>query len=495
MTGFSVHLGWCRAEFTIPDPHEDHSGVIQMPMPAGEFVRWDDLASARRVHTEGLAFVEHEEARWVSLEFETGRVVADDSKQMRKENAELLRQQPDRVWQFFAQLAGLEPVVKKSQLLAGLPSDGPFSVRMSGIDKTATDEDITGYFQEVNITVKKVEQFDIPRHTARIDFEDVEALEQALQLSGRNLLRRKVKVELWVDTAADVSVTAPGARPLKPYDGPLPEAPPFKVIIRSLDKSVTRDDLGYFFWDRECQVKDIEYPLRNERHAGIVEFDDQESLKRALGLNKAIYKGREVTVDMPTAKDERGGGGGGGGGGGSRGGGGGGGGGKGRKGGGKGGGGGGGGGGFDRGYDRDAGGFGGGRPCLQAALSVRPSRGCLARSCSEANITGLLRQLESQLSVLSMRLFHPCVCASLSLSARRQAGTGTGSRRAVRSLAASGPASNLSLVPSPCRASRGTARMRRSSRSLAASDVINPSPLPPLRDTWHESGGWHFDRT
>merc|ERR1719401_2322337 len=135
------------------------------------------------------------------------------------------------------------------------------------------------------------------------------------------LCRRKVKVELWDNTLnADPAANAPGARPLKPYEGPLPEAPPFKVVIRSLDKSVTRDDLGYFFWDRECAVKDVEYPWRNERHAGVVEFEDVESLRRAMGLNKAVYKGREVAIDLPSAKDDRpsGGGGGGGGGGGAK---------------------------------------------------------------------------------------------------------------------------------------------------------------------------------
>ena len=76
--------------------------------------------------------------------------------------------------------------------------DGPFSVRMSGIDKTATDEaptlgcdallvaeDIEKYFEERrglgsyvrpgprgDVKVKSVEQFDVPRHTARIDFND-----------------------------------------------------------------------------------------------------------------------------------------------------------------------------------------------------------------------------------------------------------------------------------------------------------------------------------
>lgn len=294
--------------------YEDASGVIHLPSPAGEFVRWDEKASAPRVHLEGVRFLEHDEATWVKLDFATGKLTADDGRQLRKENAELFRQQPEKLWQYFAELVGLDSLQRASQLPSNFPENGPFSVRMSGIDKTATDEDITLYFEENSVTVKSVEQFDVPRHTARIDFEDKASLEQALQLSGRNLLRRKVKVELWADTETAVGVVAPGApgaRPLKPYEGPLPEEGPWKVHIRGLDKSVTRDDLGYFFWDRECQVKDVDYPMRNERHAGVVEFKDVESLRAALGLNRAVFKGREVSIELPSGKEERGGAGGG----------------------------------------------------------------------------------------------------------------------------------------------------------------------------------------
>jgi len=181
---------------------------------------------------------------------------------------------------------------------------------MSSIDKTATDEDISTYFEDNSITVKGVEQFDVPRHTARIDFHDKASLEQALQLSGRPLLRRKVKVELWGEGdggggAVGVTTSMAGARPLKPFEGALPEEGPFKIIIRGLDKSVTRDDLGYFFWDRECQVKDVDFPVKNERHAGIVEFKDVDSLRSAMGLNRAVFKGREVSIDLCTGKEGR----------------------------------------------------------------------------------------------------------------------------------------------------------------------------------------------
>eukprot|EP00928_Gymnodinium_smaydae_P071012 TRINITY_DN5470_c0_g1_i2.p1 TRINITY_DN5470_c0_g1~~TRINITY_DN5470_c0_g1_i2.p1 ORF type:complete len:732 (+),score=183.10 TRINITY_DN5470_c0_g1_i2:73-2268(+) len=346
--------------------YEDAAGIIQIPTPKCEYVRWDEgapgsdtRASARRAHTDGVRFWEHDEARWVTLEFATGKINATDPKPLRKENADLFKQPAPKLWQFLGDLAGLDPVQRTSVLPTDFPEDGPFSVRMSSIDKTATDADVRNFFEEDGIKVKKVEQFDVPRHTARIDFEDRANLELGLQLNGRTLLRRKVKVELWADLDGNgTSVAAtPGARALTPYTGPLPDEPPFKIVIRGLDKSVTRDDVGYFFWDRECQVKDVEYPLKNERHSAEVEFTCKESMGSALGLNRAIFKGREVTIEIPSKEDRsgagrdggsRGGrdGGGGGGGGRSKGGGGG----KGSRGGGYGGGGGG-GGGFDR-FDR-----------------------------------------------------------------------------------------------------------------------------------------------
>lgn len=283
--------------------YEDASGVIKLPQPEGDFVKWDDLASARRVHLDGTFFMEHDEARWVIMEYETGKLMADDTRQLRKENGDLLRSQPEKLWKWLAERTGLAMVQRSSGLPEEFPEDGPFSVRMSGIDKTATDEDIEKYFEEGDVKVKSVEQFDVPRHTARIDFHDKASLEVAIQLSGHNLLRRKVKVELWTDNDMGTS-TVMGAKPLKPYVGPLPDEPPFKVIVKGLDKSVNQRDLGYFFWDRDCECKEVVYPLKNERHAGTVEFNDKESLRKALGLNSAVFKGREVTISMFNAKED-----------------------------------------------------------------------------------------------------------------------------------------------------------------------------------------------
>jgi len=297
--------------------YEDASGVIDLSKAISQanvdFVRWDHFHGeevsrlAERVHLEGVAFIEHDEARWVNLEFQTGKLSADDGRVLRRESAELFKLRPERLWAFFADLLGVEPPERTSLLPADFNEDGPFAVRVSGIDKTAQDDDIADFFTEVQVNVTAVRQFDVPKHTARVDCADKESLERALGMSGRALLRRKVKVELWIEAGrtGEAVVAAPGARPLKEYDGPLPEDGPYVIRCRGLDRSVTKDDLGYFFWDRDCQVSDVHFPLKGERHAGIIELKDLESLRRAMSLNSAIFKGREVTIELSGKADIR----------------------------------------------------------------------------------------------------------------------------------------------------------------------------------------------
>mmetsp|Transcript_19019 Transcript_19019/g.44370 ORF Transcript_19019/g.44370 Transcript_19019/m.44370 type:complete len:698 (+) Transcript_19019:86-2179(+) len=286
--------------------HETSSGVIKLPMPESEHIRWDEQADAKRVlHLQGSLFVEHDEANWLTIDFDTGRLADDrENRQVRKEVSDLLKQRPEKVWDWFSKLLGVEPPVRQATLTCTVNPDGPFAVRMSGIDKTATDEDVMQFFEEAEIKCKGVEQHEIPKHTARVDFFDADSLEKAMQLSGRTLKRRKVKVELW-DKEEEAPVDVPGIRALKEYDGPLPDEAPFLCRCRGLDKKITKDDLGYFFWDRDCQVQDVSYPLKSERHAGIVEFVDQDSLKRALGLKGAVFHGREMSIDLASKNDDR----------------------------------------------------------------------------------------------------------------------------------------------------------------------------------------------
>jgi len=112
-------------------------------------------------------------------------------------------------------------------------------------------------------------------------------------------------IELWADSPDGVAPGGLGARPLKEFDGELPDEGPFQCRCRGLDREVKRDDLGYFFWDRNCDVLEVLYPLNGEKHVGIVEFSDKEALRRALSLNNAVSKGREMTVELVSKKDRR----------------------------------------------------------------------------------------------------------------------------------------------------------------------------------------------
>jgi len=285
-------------EATLHYQDEAHYNVIRLPRPEVDCVRWDDDRSAHQVHTEGLRFLGHDEARWLDIEFQTGRLYSEDNRQLRKENSDLMKQRPQRVWAHWARLLGVEAPERASLLPADFPPEGPFAVRMSGIDKMASDEHIAEFFEASAIKTKLVKQFDVPKHTARIEFHDINSLEEALCLSGRNLQRRKVKVELWADADCEGVEAVPGQRPLQQFDGKLPEEGPWQCRCRGLDRSVTRDDLGYFFWDRNCQVHDVQHPMKGERHAGLVEFVDADSLRRALSLNMAIFRGREMAIDL-----------------------------------------------------------------------------------------------------------------------------------------------------------------------------------------------------
>jgi len=230
--------------------YEDPHGVIQLPTPSRDFVRWDqtgDADLAARVHLDGVTFAEHDEARWLNLDFETGRLWSDDNRAIRRENVEMFKAVPIKIWKFFSNLLGVPVPEFAAKLPSDFPSDGPLAVRVSGIDKTATNEDIVEFFEsggEIKTTL--IKQFEVPKHTARVEFSDVKMLELALSLNGRTLLRRKVKVELWSEVA-EAEDGMPGQRPLKEYDGPLPTEGPFKCFCRGLDRTVNRDEIGFFF--------------------------------------------------------------------------------------------------------------------------------------------------------------------------------------------------------------------------------------------------------
>lgn len=113
------------------------------------------------------------------------------------------------------------------------------SVRVSNIDKMATDDDLLVHFSGPApgpSGVRSVEKFVNPKHTARLDLEDEASLQRAMGLDGSMLHRRPLKVEPWDDRIFEnmsalerkfASASKPVGRPklmIKPRTKPVPQA-------------------------------------------------------------------------------------------------------------------------------------------------------------------------------------------------------------------------------------------------------------------------------
>ncbi|CAD7953843.1 unnamed protein product [Amoebophrya sp. A25] len=294
-------------------------------------VRYDDLFDKRKmVHTQGHYYKSFDDSCWLDLDWETGRL--SSRKQGERGNINrnleiLFKQQPKKLWSdLFGQLLGKSEADCANVLGKDLPTQPPFSAHMIGIDKAASTEDIIEFFKDgaPHCQVLEVIQMAEPRHSARVNFVDQPSLRAGLRKHNEYLKRRKVKLELWEDgtycvpakggAAATTTETEGGdgdaPKPANKrdgpseYTGPLPEEGPFKCICRNLDRNVTDNDLGYFFWDRDCEPKYLAMEVAG-KHSGVVEFDSREHLKSALRWNGVLFKGREISILLWTPEDEK----------------------------------------------------------------------------------------------------------------------------------------------------------------------------------------------
>jgi len=273
-------------------------------------VRYDDTDEEikRGLHTEGYPYQAFDEAGWLDLCVETGKLTAPDERNIRKENADVLKTMPDLLWRgMFAPLLGKTEEDLLDWLGKDLPREPPFAVHVSGIDKTANDDDLKDFFENAgpHCEVKRVEQMEQPKHTAYVELADVTSLRAALRRDNDALKRRKVKVELWLGFMSSPSPEEVLKPKLQAYEGPLPDVPPFKVKVGNLDRSVAEDDVGYFFWDRACVPKSVKMGKPLPKHVAEIEFDELDSLRTALGLKGAIFKGREIHIELWEEKKTR----------------------------------------------------------------------------------------------------------------------------------------------------------------------------------------------
>jgi len=273
-------------------------------------IRFDDTDEEikRSLHTEGYPYQAFDEAGWLDLCFDSGKITAADERNIRKENADVLRTMPDLLWRgMFGPLLGKTEADLLDLLGRDLPREPPYAVHVSGIDKTAGDDDLKDFFENAgpHCEVVRVEQMEQPKHTAYVELADVTSLRAALRRDNDALKRRKVKVELWLGFMQGPTDMEPAKPKLVAYEGPLPDQPPFKVKIANLDRSVVDDDIGYFFWDRACVPKSVKMGKPLPKHTAEVEFEEQDSLRTALGLNGAIFKGRDIQVELWEEKKTR----------------------------------------------------------------------------------------------------------------------------------------------------------------------------------------------
>lgn len=80
---------------------------------------------------------------------------------------------------------------------------------------------------------------------------------------------------------------------------PLPDKPPFRVVVLNLDYHVDERELGEFF-EKTCQIKNVVIPLgpdNRSRGFGKIEFPDLENLKEALKFDGRQMAGRSIHVD------------------------------------------------------------------------------------------------------------------------------------------------------------------------------------------------------
>lgn len=86
----------------------------------------------------------------------------------------------------------------------------------------------------------------------------------------------------------------------------LPTAPPFKVFVANLSYRVDDMDLGTFFVEAGCATKaaNVQRDRETDRPRGFghVEFEDLDSLKRALDLSGRQFQGREIRIELERRK-------------------------------------------------------------------------------------------------------------------------------------------------------------------------------------------------
>ena len=89
----------------------------------------------------------------------------------------------------------------------------------------------------------------------------------------------------------------------------MPSGPPFMAYVGNLPFSATDNDVGDFFYNGGCDIKNVNIKVGDDgrpRGFATVEFADRDSLAKALTATGANFGGRQLRVDIDTKKPPRG---------------------------------------------------------------------------------------------------------------------------------------------------------------------------------------------
>jgi len=199
------------------------------------------------------------------------------------------------------------------------------TVYVANVEKTVTSDELKATFEECAGAVNRLHvqvKHNAAANVAFIEFVSLESMEAALQMTGKRLGTRTIRVSasktplrVHRRTASNASSSRDGAtNAFKRWstggDGEAPKTPPtptvYKVHVNNIPKNSSPGSLRTIF--SECgEVKHVELfnnPKSKFPYA-FIDFSDEESAERALGMNGKEFNEHVLNVEWSRSKKRR----------------------------------------------------------------------------------------------------------------------------------------------------------------------------------------------
>ena len=196
---------------------------------------------------------------------------------------------------------------------------------VANVEKTVTSDELKATFEECAGAVSRLHvqvKHNAAANVAFIEFVSLESMEAALQMTGKRLGNRTIRVSasktplrVHRRTASNASASRDGATNASKRwstggDGEAPKTPPtptvYKVHVNNIPKNSSPGSLRTIF--SECgEVKHVELfnnPKSKFPYA-FIDFSDEESAERALGMNGREFNEHVLNVEWSRSKKRR----------------------------------------------------------------------------------------------------------------------------------------------------------------------------------------------